>query len=414
NDPQWAGKLTGRTQRSSTALLFAQDELSPIVLPFEERTEITAGERSWSAIGRTRYSLGESSFVGGLGTFRALEGGGSNVVYGADSMLRFMNNFQFEGQFLVSHSEESEIGDLGGALDGDFDDGRYTEALDGESFTGTAAYGSLEYHARNLAADFDYWWTSPTFRADNGFIFQNDNRRATFWVQPSLQPDNRVLDEISVFAMVGRVWNSRGVRKDEWLRPELNVQFKSQTNAGVGYLISNELFGGVELEGIERWDLRASTRFSEYVNADAAYERGDFVARNASPVRLGDGQVFRAGMTIQPVARLSIEPSWRWQKLVNPATGGIGENGFFEGSISRARVSFQFTREFFVRVIVQYDDFAESYDLEPLLTYRINPFTVFYVGSTHAWQDFGDDFDGFGIEETWRQYFAKFQYLFRN
>ena len=77
NDPQWAGKLTGRTERSSTALLFAQDELSPIVIPFEERTEITAGERSWSAIGRTRYSLGESSYVAGLGTFRALEGGGA-------------------------------------------------------------------------------------------------------------------------------------------------------------------------------------------------------------------------------------------------------------------------------------------------------------------------------------------------
>lgn len=161
NDPQWAGKLTGRTPRLSTALLFAQDDLSPIVLPFEERTVIDAGDRSWSTIGRTRYSLGESSFVGGLATFRALERGGYNTVYGADSMLRFLDNFQFEGQLLISHTEESTAGDLDGDLDGTFDDGRYTEALDGESFTGTAAYTSVEYHARNLDVDIDYWWTSP-------------------------------------------------------------------------------------------------------------------------------------------------------------------------------------------------------------------------------------------------------------
>jgi len=78
------------------------------------------------------------------------------------------------------------------------------------------------------------------------------------------------------------------------------------------------------------------------------------------------------------------------------------------------RVDLQFTREFFLRMIFQYNEFSDGYDFEPLLTYRINPFTVFYVGSAHRWQDYADGFDGFGIEETDRQYFAKFQYLFHN
>ena len=82
--------------------------------------------------------------------------------------------------------------------------------------------------------------------------------------------------------------------------------------------------------------------------------------------------------------------------------------------ITRTRMDLQFTRQFFLRLIFQYNDFSKGYDLEPLLTYRINPFTVFYVGSTQSWTDFGDDFAEFGIEETERQYFAKFQYLFHN
>lgn len=414
NDPQWAGKLTGRTQNSSSALLIAQDELSPVVLPFEERSEITGVDRSWSTIARSRYSLGDESFVGGLGTFRALEGGGYNAVYGADSMLRFFDNYRFEGQLLISQTEESELGDLDGALSGTFDGGNHTEALDGESFTGSAAYASVEYSARRLAMDLDYWWTGPTFRAENGFVTQNDNQRLSYVVQPSWQPDNRVLDEVSVFGMIARVWNSRGERKDEWIRPEVNVAFKSQTSVGGGYLTSNEVFGGEQLNGIQRWDTYVDTRFSEFVSGGLSYERGDFVARNAVPVRLGDGQAFSASLTFRPTARLVIEPSWRWQRLEDPWTHSIAPEGFFEGHIARARVGLQFTRRFFLRVILQYNDFSQGYDFEPLLTYRINPFTVFYVGSSQRWQDYSDDFDGFGVEETDRQYFAKFQYLFHN
>lgn len=414
NDPQWAGKLTGRTRNSSSALLVAQDELSPVVVPFEERSVITAADRSWSAVGRSRYSLGDESFVGALGTLRVLDGGGYNAVYGADSMLRFLENYSFEGQFLVSQTEEAGLGDIDGELQGTFDGGRHTEALDGETFTGTAAYASVEYSARRLFVDFDYWWTGPTFRADNGAVFQNDNQRASVVVQPSWQPDNRVLDEVSLFGMAARVWNSRGTRKDEWIRPEINLAFKSQTQVGAGYLTSNEVFGGEVLDGIQRWDAYVDTRFSEHVNGSASYERGDMVARNATPARLGDGQAFTAGLTVRPLARLVIEPSWRWQRLEDPWTHSIAPDGFFEGHIARARVGLQFTRRFFLRVVLQYNDFARSYDFEPLLTYRINPFTVFYAGSARRWQDYSGDFADFGVEESDRQYFAKFQYLFHN
>jgi hypothetical protein len=67
-------------------------------------------------------------------------------------------------------------------------------------------------------------------------------------------------------------------------------------------------------------------------------------------------------------------------------------------------------------VVVQYDDFDETLSLEPLVTYRINPFTLFYVGSTNAYERFDavpaerpDD----QMVQTSRQFFAKFQYLFQ-
>jgi hypothetical protein len=245
-------------------------------------------------------------------------------------------------------------------------------------------------------------------------VTQNDNQRTTFWISPNWQPDNRVLDQASIFAMVGAVWNSRGLQKDEWFRPELNFQFKSQTQLSGGYLWSNELFGGEQLDGIERWDIHLNTRPIEYFDLWANYEQGKIVARNAEPPRLGNGKFFSTGLTLQPVARLSLEPSVNWQKLVDPSTGRTDTQGFFEGWITRVRMNVQFTRQFFLRLIYQYNDFSQGYDLEPLLTYRINPFSAFYVGSAHRWTDFSNDFTNFGIEETERQYFAKFQYLFQN
>ena len=45
------------------------------------------------------------------------------------------------------------------------------------------------------------------------------------------------------------------------------------------------------------------------------------------------------------------------------------------------------------------------------MTYKLNPFTLFYIGSTQVYREFADPRDELTPVE--RQYFAKFQYLFR-
>ena len=62
---------------------------------------------------------------------------------------------------------------------------------------------------------------------------------------------------------------------------------------------------------------------------------------------------------------------------------------------------------------MQYDDFDEHWEADPLISYQINPFSIFYVGSTRDY----DTYDtGVGPDQDWRltdrQYFLKLQYLF--
>lgn len=88
-----------------------------------------------------------------------------------------------------------------------------------------------------------------------------------------------------------------------------------------------------------------------------------------------------------------------------------------DGYIARTRVGYQFTRKFFMRTVVQYNDFSESLEIDPLITYKINAFTALHVGSTHDFDRFDhpgqpDDPSRF-FRQSSRQFFFKFQYLFR-
>lgn len=48
--------------------------------------------------------------------------------------------------------------------------------------------------------------------------------------------------------------------------------------------------------------------------------------------------------------------------------------------------------------------------MEPLLTYKVNPFTLFFIGSSLAYQDYEEPY---GMRQSQRQFFTKFLYLFR-
>ena len=82
----------------------------------------------------------------------------------------------------------------------------------------------------------------------------------------------------------------------------------------------------------------------------------------------------------------------------------------FSGYILRNRTDLQFTRGLLLRLVVEYDNFDRALIVEPLLTYRLNPFSLIYLGSSRDYREF----DGpSGWTRTAAQYFAKAQYLVR-
>lgn len=72
-----------------------------------------------------------------------------------------------------------------------------------------------------------------------------------------------------------------------------------------------------------------------------------------------------------------------------------------------------FDKNLFVRLVTQYNSFSKSIALDPLISYKWNPFTVLYFGTTHRFEQVNDvnSLNGMALKEKSRQNFIKFQYL---
>lgn len=408
NDPQFATKLVGRLGRTNVAYMAARDENSPLLLPFQERSFIGQAARSISNIARVRQTFGSRSYVGALITDRRFEnGGGSGTVAGVDGVFRLFDNYRLEYQLLASHTREPDAAGATSDLEGEtFDGGRHTGVFDGESFWGYAQYTSFERSARHWEFDFDYWASSPTFRADNGFESRNDYRRVSMWQGVTFWPGTALVDRFTPGVYVQRNWNWDGVRKRQIIEPNLSFSLTAQTSLNFWYDIVEERFGGVDFGNVNHWGMFVNSNFSDPVRLGFFLSTGRSIARNEDPVVLGEGTNGEVFATFKPIQRLVIQPSVQFAELSELRSG----DQIFSGYILRMRSTFQFTRELFLRLVVQYNDFAESLSVEPLLTYKVNPFTLFFIGATSGYENFDDPNE---FAQTSRQFFAKFQYLFR-
>lgn len=413
NDPIGAAKMTGRFGSVDVAYIGARDNNSPLLLPFEEESRVLEGGRSVSNILRVRHNFNNDSFIGALVTDRRLDEGGSGSTVSVDADARFLQKYTLSGQFVYSNSVEpvdeemsKDIGDI------TFGKKEYTGALDGESFSGYAARVELDRGARYWSFEGGYEAVSPTFRADNGFVRQNNDQSAYLWQGVTIYPEKVLgfVDRIRPNVLVGSSWNFDGLQKNFFFRPAVFVQLKRQTNIQINWWYRKENFSGTQFDGMTRLNAMVFSNFNKRISLGVEAGIGESIARFLDEPEIGNSLEISAWGTLRPTQRMSIQPQFSYSRLSDKETG----EDFFSGYIARTRVKYQFSRHFFLRTIVQYSDFSKSLEIDPLLTYKVNAFTALHVGSTH-------DFDQFtrpqGVEKYFRQssrqIFFKVQYFFR-
>jgi hypothetical protein len=410
NNPRLATKLTGKMGKYTVGYILGRDDNSPFVVPFEDNSEMALGGKSVSNILRIKRDILSDSYVGFIATDRRLESG-SNSIFVADGDVRFLENYRLSGQLGLSNTVEPDDPELSADFsDTTFGDEKYTTVFDGESFKGTNLRLELYRDARYW--NFSVWYNdvSPTFRANNGFVSNNNYRSGGLWTGVLFQPNHRVFEKLQPQFNYGLEHNHDNVFKDTWVSPSIWIQFKRQTNMWIGYLRSKERFKGVLIDGIERIQGNIHTNASNFIQGGMYAQTGRSIARGEDPPILGHERYFEAWGTIKPSSRLKSSFTYAYARMLETPSGP----NIYKGYIIRNRLSYQFSRRLFFRLVTQYDDFSERVEVDPLVSYKINPFTVFYVGSTHDVENFnGEEYGNLGYKQTNRQFFAKIQYLFR-
>jgi hypothetical protein len=420
NDPQFAGKATARIDRASIAYVAARDEHSPIIVPFEESSAYLLTGKSISNIFRYRHGFGTDSHMGLLATDRRLEGGGSGTLLNLDSQLLLHRNLRLQFQLIGTHTVESDDSRLTsqinqamdvGLIDSTFDSGSHTSAYDGESYSGHAVIVNLRERSRHFSVDASYWELSPTFRADNGFQTYNNRRQTDLAVGYTHYFDNAFVDRINPHVQVGTVWNFEGQKKDQYVWFNLHTYLKvAQIYLRTMHMRSAEKYGKVQYDNIWTWFQSGSASLGNLLDFGGSILYARNIARR---LLVPDKEIILSlWANLKPLDRLLVETSYDFN---NSHHGKTGEK-LFEGYIARTRLNFQVTAELSSRLVVQYNDFYRTWDIDPLLTYRLSPFSVLYVGSAYEYCRFhclGKDGIGRATRMTSRQFFMKLQYLFQ-
>jgi len=397
NDPIAAGRIINRSGNRSWYVLSAIDENSPYTVPGAEQSFSALGGKSYSNIFRMKQSLNNGGFVGVLATDRRMDdSNGTGSVVGFDTRYRFNKMYQIELQTIFSSTQEPDDSLLvNGATFGD----NHTFTFDGESFSGNAIEVELRRDTEhwNLEAGYDH--SSPTFRAENGFVTNNDDRRVyleSVWI---FSPNTFINKFVGGF-YTGMNFNFEGEQKNQNLFLFSNLHLPGQTNLRINSSFNTfRKFKGITLENLWRNNINFSTKPTKTTSLYAGTGFGVRMVTYLDVPEKGNEITYWVGGNQKLSDQLFVGSSYTSYTM----NTYDNEDEFYSGYLADVRINYQFNTSLSFRLIGQYNDFSKSFQVQPLLSYQPSPFTIFYVGTTTNQVEW---------ETSSSQSYVKFQYLF--
>ncbi|MDX1567769.1 MAG: DUF5916 domain-containing protein, partial [Longimicrobiales bacterium] len=393
-DPDYGAKLSGKVGRLSLGLLAANDAAPGKV---DDPTNPLFERKAQTYIGRARFNLYSESHVGAVLTDREF----------MDSYSRLGG---LDGNFRLGATRSLNF-NLMGTLHRD---------LDGVETDGYLADVRLRQNGRNLDWTLLTYQVSPDFQTDAGFVRRTDQRVLMGNVGYTFYPESWIIDW-GPDVRYERNYDFDSVLQDEELRIGGNVNFARNIGIGGSFLRGMERFGGIDFE-TQGFFVRGNVNTSRSFSFGGSFGMGEQIRYTSTPF-LGDQVRWNVNTTLRPYSRLTSNLSFESSTLTDPRND---DEEVFDVQIARAQSTFQFTDRLLLRNITEYNTYDETFDLNLLVTYRVNAGTVFYVGyDDHYMQAdlIEGDINGDGIDEqlfyesdlrrTNRALFAKVQYLFR-
>lgn len=399
-DPDYGAKITGKSNGHTFGVFTANDTLTNLLLPGNQGSDFTSlDQESEIAVGRYAYDVGENSRIGALATSRRGDDY-RNTVAGIDARFLFRDYNTLEFQYLDSDTRYPDA-----AVD-DFD-------LDANEASGSA------YRVR-LARDTRQWsffalqdQFDAGFRADMGFVTQVDFDKSVLGAyRRFIAEPNKWWNQISI----GGDWDITHAGDGRLLERELEAEVSLQA-ALRSYIEVGVFDRARDFEGV-LYEESGASLYAE-MNPSGATFLGLFI-RGGDQIDFDNS---RLGKTLRISPRmnqrfgdaLSFRLRHTWEQLEHES------ERVFTANLTDLRSQYQFSARLFVRLVLLYSDIdrnaakyvdsieerSSSVSSQLLLSYKINPQTVFFLGYGDNRIE-NDDFAS--LTQTDRSFFMKVGY----
>lgn len=416
NNPLFAFKLTGKIGKYDIGYLTGYDRKTPFIIPFSENSDFHPTERrSLSNIFRVKRALYGESYIGFIMTDREVNNPGTQFLdvdgynrnIGIDGSLRFFENFSF--QFMFLNSITREINDTTYKNTGRFDYDKYSNALDGEYFSGIQTYLNLNKSSRNWNFSITYSSSPPEIRRDNGFISSNDYRTFSTWQGYLFYLEKGILLRMETSVQGSVRYNFNWDFKEVYFMPQIWLRFVNQISTSIRYLcVNNEEFRGVFLKHANRVLFDLNVNSLQEIRGGMSLAIGKYIVRNDNPY-VGWGFEVSLWGDIKPIKNIVISPSLDYFELSESYMG----SKIYAGYIFRTTGVYQISKPLSLRLITELNTFSSTFSINPLVSFKPNPFTVFYLGFTSQYDQLVPQTGYAKYVISDRQLFLKIQYLFR-
>ncbi|MBN1481329.1 hypothetical protein EH223_03050 [candidate division KSB1 bacterium] len=400
NNPLVAGKLSGKAGNIALGYTTAIDRNTPYIIPFEESSAVLATDRqSVNNIARANYDFGNQSTLGFLASDRRGQPDGSNTVGSIDATIRLSEKLMLTGIAAFTHTQEpvdSLLSQQIGNRTFNLDSKTYTGAFDGESFNGSLLRAKLARASRHWTAAFAYQDFSPGFRAENGFVMTTGYHSYEATSGYAFRWENhKLFTTIEPRVTAWRRYNYAGLVKDTGASPTMRIDFHNQ----ITWLIGGFLFNQENLRGKQfgharqLWNfvnINATKSFSTqfYIRVGKEINRMGSEGNPYNPFDIVPSVRFNCAITVKPTARINNELQFTSFNLWR----SFFDQPIMNQKIFRNILSYQLSRNLGLRYIVEYNianvvnsangtmlNFR-NLSCEPLVSYKLNAFSVFYIG----------------------------------
>jgi hypothetical protein len=438
-DPQFGSRMTGKLGNWTLGALVIDDR--------QPGLGFTSGRyntRAVDGVARVTREFGKQSYFGGFFSSRDFADT-SNRAASLDARLKFSKNWVADVQAVHSWTRQ----DLN-AGQNCLSFASTNSAISSQQ--GNALWADLSHIGRHFTLTTNYNDFSPNFCTELGFVNRIDIRQNNAFAGYLWRPANsRIVDFGPTFSETVD-WNHQGVLQDWVAGVGFQLELTKQTSVSVSRGEAYELFDNIGFRKHSTTVL-AQSQLYKWISFSARYSQG--IGENFFPAPgllpfLANSRRVNFGLTLRPSARFRFDDTLIYYRLgtrpgwtTPPFTPG---QSVFNNYLNRAKLNYQFTREFSLRLILDYNATLAntslldlqtnlgSFDGGPiappkqfttdvLFTYLLHPGTAVYVGYNNSYSDLllrsavgSPPFvtaAGAPNNSTSRLFFIKVSYLFR-